>query len=1106
MDSFVDHIKHSFLQNNYVVAGLSSLVLLVITLLVFCRKKNDSASSGKSNPGMVFPPTEFFRQKPRFRRRDKVRFYTTKMLRKVKQFKDDVLPGPEEVTSTRDLRYNKKRRASGFSRFLQRQDSEIKRMLKDPPASLLEADFAEVSGSDSMLPAEVMFMLRSVRVFGHFEKPLFFELCKHIVTKILPKGKILFKPGNMEEAIYIVQTGQINLYLVDKKGTEMLLKEVKPGENIYSVMNILDAIRGNTYYKYAVLMRAAMDSTVLLLPSRAFKRIFEDHPESLVRVVQIVMLRLQQVTFMALHQFLGLSTELISNVVSRKVNEELKSLSVYSLNETVEPLNTKSNEAVCSSAPPVTQTTPNTPRRHFASITSIQEDAQEHQNEPREASSPMKRTSSFSSLKTNNQACSPQQTSDAMDGNASSSTNAPPMKRTGSHGKLVNLYGSSVQSTLGGPKSDFEAVLGRVGMDINEAGKISQGVDEDMITFDIPRTTAPPVFEGDYGGLTKEQEDKMLAAARSDLVKLLNLPTPKLLDNILSIDVVPQGRFLARQGDTDSSLVFLVKGILQIRQRDKDKEWALFNCVPGEFVGSLSLLTGEPSFFSVKAIAISYVVIISKLNFYNLIKEHPKIVLPVANSMIQKLSSFVRNIDFALDWTMLEAGKPLYSQNADPDSVYIVLNGRLRAVQMQVETGKKTLGDEFGRGEFVGLVDVLTSYPRTNSVHAVRDTELAQIPEGLLNAIKLHYPQVVSRLMQLLGTRILGMKKKSSAPPVITNSKLERVGHNLGTVAIFPASNSVPIQNFTFELGLALNDIGPSVILTSDIVTKRFGSSVWDSVHEYVLLNWLGYQEDIHRIVLYQCDSYMSEWTKRCVRQADIILIVGCGDQDPAVGKLESQLENMTTIRAQKDLILLYNDETFKQPTETIDWLNARRWISAHHHVRCPRRVFKRKLLSARYHDDPNYEGPDRMSDFARLARVLTGTAVGLVLGGGGARGISHVGIIKRMLEAGIPIDRVGGTSMGAFIGAIYAEHGSIVRTTQRAREGCLKMASMWRKLLDMTYPYTSLFTGKAFNNEIQSTFGETQIEDVFGDMSGQACHYQVIYHPFAIQKMAIYC
>ncbi len=40
---------------------------------------------------------------------------------------------------------------------------------------------------------------------------------------------------------------------------------------------------------------------------------------------------------------------------------------------------------------------------------------------------------------------------------------------------------------------------------------------------------------------------------------------------------------------------------------------------------------------------------------------------------------------------------------------------------------------------------------------AVRDTELAKLPEGLLNAIKLKYPMVVSRLINLLGHRILGM-------------------------------------------------------------------------------------------------------------------------------------------------------------------------------------------------------------------------------------------------------------------------------------------------------------------------------------------------------------
>ena len=57
------------------------------------------------------------------------------------------------------------------------------------------------------------------------------------------QGKVLFKPGSMEESIYIVQSGQLNLYVVDKKGQQMLLKKVMAGENIHSVMNILDAIR-----------------------------------------------------------------------------------------------------------------------------------------------------------------------------------------------------------------------------------------------------------------------------------------------------------------------------------------------------------------------------------------------------------------------------------------------------------------------------------------------------------------------------------------------------------------------------------------------------------------------------------------------------------------------------------------------------------------------------------------------------------------------------------------------------------------------------------------------------------------------------------------------
>ena len=75
------------------------------------------------------------------------------------------------------------------------------------------------------------------------------------------------------------------------------------------------------------------------------------------------------------------------------------------------------------------------------------------------------------------------------------------------------------------------------------------------------------------------------------------------------------------------------------------------------------------------------------------------------------------------------------------------------------------------------------------------------------------------------------------------------------------------------------------------------------------------------------------------------------------------------------------------------------------------------------------------MTDFSRLARFLTGTSIGLVLGGGGARGCAHVGMIKAMIEANIPIDMVGGTSIGSFMGALWAEENEFDRFCSRARE-----------------------------------------------------------------------
>ncbi|MEQ2256307.1 Patatin-like phospholipase domain-containing protein 7, partial [Ilyodon furcidens] len=272
----------------------------------------------------------------------------------------------------------------------------------------------------------------------------------------------------------------------------------------------------------------------------------------------------------------------------------------------------------------------------------------------------------------------------------------------------------------------------------------------------------------------------------------------------------------------------------------------------------------------------------------------------------------------------------------------------------------------------------------------------------------------------------------------------------------------------------------PTLLLTSDIIKQRLGCAALDSVHEYRLSSWLGQQEDIHRIVLYQSDSSLTPWTQRCIRQADCIIIVGLGEQEPTVGELERMLES-SSVRAQKQLVLLHREDG-PPPSGTAEWLNMRSWISRHHHLSCPRRVFsKRSLPKLRELYQRVFEKcPDRHSDFSRLARILTGNSIALVLGGGGARGCSQIGILRALNEAGIPVDVVGGTSIGSFMGALYAEEKSSSRMRVRAREWAMGMTSYFKKILDLTYPVTSMFSGASFNYSISSVFKDKQIEDLW--------------------------
>ncbi|XP_070581967.1 patatin-like phospholipase domain-containing protein 7 [Ptychodera flava] len=1045
-----------------------AVIVVVLWLVLFILRKIKRQVMGQS-PGSSQP-------KPRFRKRDKVIFYGRRMLRKVKS-----ISGP--ITSTRSRIKKKQRLLMGdIKRLLHlRKETEPTLQEKEPPPSVLEADWRDQS--DLTIPPEVIYMLKSVRVFGHFEKPLFLELCRHMETKFIPAGAFVFRKGQLDDSVYVVQNGQLSVFITEPDGTEMAMKEVYPGESVHSLLSVLDVITGHPAPYKTVSARAVVDSTVLRLPAKAFCTVFENFPESLVRVVQIIVVRLQRVTFMALHNYLGLSMELIN-----PENQSNKSFSVHSISPKTSPSkkpskNTRSDESVES--------------EQVVEMFDFEEDRKAAESQRIEELSDVSSKESLTQ-----EELEPQR--------RSRSTSLPaglPRPILSQSGRASSLDRDN-STILSSSPSDFDAVVGQARVhgfndkvlfvatspsdEKAEADKMNKnGVKErpDSLETSSPAKSKKKTVKISPNEPETDQptpdDDEILQMASNDLTVLFGLEDDSLLKGGLDLAHVSAGRYLAKEGDQDCSLYFVVTGTLSMCQKKIGKsteEQTVFVAHPGELVGSIAVITGEPSFFSIRARQDCRVAVITKLNFYSIMRSCPRVVLNVAHTIVKRLSPFVRQIDFALDWMHLEAGRAVFRQGDESDCTYIILNGRLRSVAT-LENGKKELVGEYGRGDMVGIVEVLTQTSRVTTVHAVRDTELAKVPEGLLNTIKRKYPQVVTRLIHLLGQRILGTITGKSLGA--SNQVKERpLLSNLSTVAILPVSNDVPLWHFTLELEHALCAIGTTLRLTSEHIRDRLGVNALDSINEFRLASWLGQQEDIHRITIYQADFRMTAWTQRCIRQADSILIVGLANKDPyAVGDIEKQLETLA-VRAQKELVLLHRevDGVYKAPTRTVEWLNARGWVSSHQHIRCPKRVFSKKSPHKiqEIYKKQFERAPDRHSDFSRLARFLTGTSIGLVLGGGGARGCSQVGIMKAMEEQGIPIDMVGGTSIGSLTGALYADEVNADATGRRTKEWCKMMSSVWSQILDLTYPATAMFTGGAFNRSIEKLFGEKQIEDLW--------------------------
>lgn len=369
-------------------------------------------------------------------------------------------------------------------------------------------------------------------------------------------------------------------------------------------------------------------------------------------------------------------------------------------------------------------------------------------------------------------------------------------------------------------------------------------------------------------------------------------------------------------------------------------------------------------------------------------------------------ASMLQQVMPMLEWVHVDGGEVLLEQGSRDESLYFVISGRLRAVAT-ARDGSRTVLGEVARGETVGEMAFFTSEPRTATVVAVRESVLVRFSREAFREVLLHYPLVSLNMTRLVIERL----KRVSGRALVARPVA------IGIAAI---TQGIRAGDFARRLQAELAPYGATLVVDAAWVDERLGepgaasAGRGDGTLSRGLAHLLEQAESEHQFVLFVADEAPAAtgWTRRCLRHCDEIILVADADAPPALHPMEREcLPHPGTERGEiRQTLVLLHDDARAMPSGTARWF-AGRAVSRHLHVR---RGLRR--------------------DWQRAARIVSGHAVGLVLSGGGARGFAHLGVLRALEEQQVEFDLVGGTSMGAVMGAFAAMDLPAQEVIRRAR------------------------------------------------------------------------
>jgi CRP-like cAMP-binding protein len=518
---------------------------------------------------------------------------------------------------------------------------------------------------------------------------------------------------------------------------------------------------------------------------------------------------------------------------------------------------------------------------------------------------------------------------------------------------------------------------------------------------------------------------------------------------------------------------------------------------PGVFASELPVFTGEVSMVTVRASAKSkfpsYLLQMAGNEYSSLLSTNTSVLIQSLNTILRlNFSPVVHLLDWGLRWRDVQVSSILARKGEPCESLFVVLNGRLRSGDYNEDN--PSMESEYGRGICIGEVQVLTGDVWPHDVFAIRNSELAEIPVEVLEFIMNIFPSCGVHFARVMANHVQRKYPKKDSIN-IANSRDNRLPSyklTVATIAIVPLcfeGKDDDLSCFCQNIVASLEQIAPSILVTKALIKQKLGKI--DNVKKknfndmLKLARILGDIEENNRLVVFQADVHHNWWTKTCIEHSDCVILVIDSQKAPnndSVIKFLSKIQLYGSLLKRVDLVVL----TKEADDVDISICNDLQSVSLETHEWIERLPFDFNINMVR---------DKTKNDINRMCRRITGFSLGLVLGGGGARGIAHLGVIKALLDAGVAVDIIGGTSQGAFIGALCAKYpDSFDKLISRVRMFAEKMSSVREKVLDLTIPLVSYFNGKRFNQSIIDAIGiHTQIQYLplkFFCVSTDLCNY----------------